>query len=91
MNLIDRFLTRRQISNKEMQLLGVTAMVIAGKYQEIYPPPIEDYIHLSDGACTKDQVVALEAVVLRELDFSVNFPTPNYFLQLFSRAINVTE
>lgn len=90
-NLIDRFLARRQIRRNEMQLLGVTAMVIAAKYQEIYPPTIEDFVYMTDDACSKPQVIKMEEHVLRELDFSINFPTPNYFLEVFARAIGVPD
>ena len=52
-NLTDRFLARRQIRPNQMQLIGVTAMVIAAKYQEIYPPTIEDFVYMTDDACSK--------------------------------------
>jgi hypothetical protein len=52
-NLTDRFLARRQIRRNQMQLIGVTAMVIAAKYQEIYPPTIEDFVYMTDDACSK--------------------------------------
>jgi len=90
-NVTDRFLARKQIRRNEMQLLGVTSMVIAAKYQEIYPPTIEDFVYMTDDACSKAQVILMEEHVLRELDFSINFPTPNYFLEVFTRAIGVPD
>ena len=66
-------------------------MVIAAKYQEIYPPTIEDFVYMTDDACSKSQVITMEEDVLRELDFGINFPTPNYFLEVFSRAIGVPD
>merc|ERR1719199_2421150 len=36
-NLIDRFLEKRQVTRKKLQLCGVTRMLIAAKYEEIYP------------------------------------------------------
>lgn len=59
-NIIDRILARRQLRRQEMQLLGVTAMVIATKYQEIYPPMISDFVFLTDDACSKEQVITME-------------------------------
>ena len=46
---------------------------------------------MTDDACSKSQVIAMEELVLRELDFSINFPTPNYFLEVFTRAISVPD
>lgn len=47
-NLIDRFIEKCLVVRKEYQLLGITAMMIASKYEERYPPNIEDFIHISD-------------------------------------------
>ena len=40
MNLVDRYLALTRISRKKLQLVGVTAMLIASKYEEIYPPEV---------------------------------------------------
>ena len=42
-NIIDRFLTKRVVSLVKLQLVGVTAMFIAAKYEEIVGPVIEEY------------------------------------------------
>lgn len=42
-NIVDRFLSKRVVSLAKLQLVGVTAMFIAAKYEEIiafrYAPP----------------------------------------------------
>ena len=43
-NVIDRFLTKRVVSIVKLQLVGVTAIFIAAKYEEILTPGIRDYI-----------------------------------------------
>lgn len=53
-NVIDRFLEHRFISREDYQLLGVTAMNIACKYEEIHPPVIEDFIHITDNTYNKE-------------------------------------
>jgi len=47
-NLIDRYCMVKQVLRNEYQLLGVTAMLIASKYEEIYPPEIRDFVHITD-------------------------------------------
>src|SRR5690606_17026459 len=37
-NIIDRYLETTQVSRQKFQLIGVTAMLIASKYEEIYSP-----------------------------------------------------
>mgnify|MGYP001811161153 CR=1 FL=1 len=39
-NLIDRFLEQKQVTRKHLQLVGVTAMLIASKYEEIWAPEV---------------------------------------------------
>jgi G2/mitotic-specific cyclin-B, other len=53
-NLIDRFLEKQVVTKENLQLVGVCAMLIACKYEEIWPPLIKDYIHISDNAYTKE-------------------------------------
>jgi len=47
-NLIDRYCMVKDVLKNEYQLLGVTAMLIASKYEEIYPPEIRDFVHITD-------------------------------------------
>jgi len=37
-----------------LQLIGVTAMHIAAKYEEIYAPEVRDYVYITDEAYSKD-------------------------------------
>lgn len=53
-NLIDRYCERVQIVRTSYQLLGVTAMLIASKYEEIYAPEIRDFVYITDKAYTKE-------------------------------------
>ena len=47
-NIIDRFLMQRHISRKKLQLQGISAMQIACKFEEIYPPEISDFVYITD-------------------------------------------
>ena len=53
MNLIDRYCSMTQIARKDYQLLGITSMLIASKYEEIYIPKIEDFVDITDNTYTK--------------------------------------
>ena len=52
-DLIDRFLEREKIQILEFQLLGITAMFIACKLYELYPPVISDFIQVTKNSFTK--------------------------------------
>ena len=53
-NMVDRYCERNQVKRKAYQLLGITSMLIASKYEEIYPPFIKDFIYITDKAYTKE-------------------------------------
>lgn len=53
-NLIDRFIDRKHVSREELQLVGSSAMFIASKYEEIYPPELNDFVFICDNLYTKE-------------------------------------
>jgi len=56
-NLIDQFLTTQNIYRNKLQLVGVTAMLIASKYEEIYPPIVSDFVYITDNAYTREEIL----------------------------------
>lgn len=56
-NLIDRYLEKEQVNRQKLQLVGVTSMMIASKYEEIYPPIIKDFVYITDNAYTKEEIL----------------------------------
>lgn len=55
-NLIDRYLERMEVSRPKLQLVGVTSLLIASKYEEIYPPELRDLVYICDRAYTRVDV-----------------------------------
>mgnify|MGYP005851396875 CR=1 FL=1 len=55
-NIIDRYLEIEEVSRSDLQLLGVTAFLIAAKYEEIYPPDLTDLVYICDRAYTRQDV-----------------------------------
>lgn len=76
------------ISHKELQLVGVTAMLLAAKYEEIHAPSIVDFVYITDTAYTSAQIRAMEQKILKELDFFLGRPLALHFLR---RAAKVCE
>ncbi|XVE55814.1 hypothetical protein DITRI_Ditri03aG0187300 [Diplodiscus trichospermus] len=83
---IDRFLSLNALSRQKLQLLGVSSMLIASKYEEINPPNVEAFCYITDNTCTKDEVVKMEADILNYLDFELGNPTVKTFLRRFTRV-----
>src|SRR6056300_1755735 len=70
-NLIDRYLELKAVTRKNLQLVGVTAMLIASKYEEIWAPEVRDFVYISDRAYTREQILACEKGLLNELAFEL--------------------
>ncbi|PKA55714.1 Cyclin-B1-1 [Apostasia shenzhenica] len=85
-NIIDRYLSLELVHRKELQLVGVGAMLIACKYEEIWAPEVQDFILISDGAYTRVQVLRMEKKILNKLEWSLTYPTPYVFIVRFLKA-----
>ena len=90
-NIIDRFLQTVRVPKENLQLLGVSAMLIACKYEEIYPPEVKDFVYITDNAYTAQQVLSTECLILKTLNFNLTVPSSFRFLQRFSRLCEIDE
>lgn len=85
-NLIDRFLEREEVSRPKLQLVGVTCLLIASKYEEIYPPELRDLVYICDRAYAKTDIIAMEEKVLKTLEYQITIPSAHAFLVRFLKA-----
>ncbi|RRT64678.1 hypothetical protein B296_00028527 [Ensete ventricosum] len=85
-NIIDRFLARQTVVRKKLQLAGVTAMLLACKYEEVSVPVVEDLILISDRAYTREEVLEMEKLIVNTLQFNMSVPTPYVFMRRFLKA-----
>ncbi|WWC59283.1 uncharacterized protein I303_101834 [Kwoniella dejecticola CBS 10117] len=85
-NLVDRFLSKRVISLVKFQLVGLTALFIAAKYEEVICPSIEHFLHMTDGGYDTDEILKAERYMLSTLSFDLSYPNPLNFLRRISKA-----
>jgi len=85
-NLIDRYLTRIPVMRKRLQLVGVVAMFIASKFEEINPPELHDWVYITDNAYTKDDILKMECNMLTTLSFQIVVPTAAHFFDVLEKA-----
>ncbi|RCV19109.1 hypothetical protein SEVIR_3G373900v4 [Setaria viridis] len=84
--LIDQYLSQKCIQKQELQLLGITSMLIASKYEEFCAPSVEEFCIITDSTYQKAEVLDMERKVLNDLGFYLSVPTTNTFLRRFLRA-----
>lgn len=82
-NIIDRFLERVQVSRAQLQLVGVTAFLLASKFEEIFPPEIMTCMALTDYHYERAEVLAMERDILAAIDYQVCVPTGHHFLSRY--------
>ena len=61
-NIIDRFLASQTVVRKKLQLVGVTAMFLACKYEEVSVPVVDDLVLISDRSYTRDEILDMVIV-----------------------------
>jgi hypothetical protein len=79
-NLVDRFLETSSVSKNKFQLVGISAMMIAGKYEEIYPPKLPQYCKVCAGAYTEEEIKSMEQLILDKLNWNLTVATAETFL-----------
>uniref|UniRef100_M3Z153 G2/mitotic-specific cyclin-B1 n=1 Tax=Mustela putorius furo TaxID=9669 RepID=M3Z153_MUSPF len=82
--IIDQFTQNNWVPKKMLQLVGVTAMFIASKYEEMYPPETGDFAFVTDNTYTKYQIRQMEMEILRSY-FGLGHPLPLHFLRRASK------
>lgn len=87
-NIIDRFLSAKVVQLDRLQLVGVTAMFIASKYEEVLSPHVANFRHVADDGFTEEEILSAERYVLTALNYDLSYPNPMNFLRRISKADN---
>ena len=90
-NIIDRFLHKQNIPNNQLQLLGVVALLIASKYEEITYPSIENLVFITKKTYSKNEIIKFELFILKTLNYEFTFPTVLIFFDLLALNFNMSE
>ncbi|KPP61464.1 cyclin A2-like [Scleropages formosus] len=90
-NYIDRFLSSMSVLRGKLQLVGTAAMLLASKFEEIYPPEVAEFVYITDDTYTKKQVLRMEHLVLKVLSFDLAAPTINQFLTQYFMYESVSK
>ena len=64
-DFVDRYLAAtHDVPKSQLQLIGTTSLFVAAKFEEIYPPKLQEFAYVTDGACTEKDILQLEIVML---------------------------
>lgn len=90
-NILDRYLMKMPTLRGKLQLVGVSSLLIACKYEEIYPPEVRDCVYITDYAYDREEVLAMESQILVALDYQIFVPTGFHFLSRYLNCISASE
>ncbi|KAI3865335.1 hypothetical protein MKW92_016194 [Papaver armeniacum] len=89
---IDRFLSLRSVHRQRLELLGLSCMFVAAKYEEIDHPSMEEFSGITNNAgITKDEMLKMEREILRLLNFEMGNPTIKTFLRRLITRVSAQE
>ncbi|CAM8941588.1 unnamed protein product [Rhodiola kirilowii] len=85
-NYIDRYLMTNVVKRNKLQLLGVSCLLVASKYEENVPPYLEEMCFLTDNSSTNDEILNMEKEVVKLLNHEMNAPTIKTFLRILAKV-----
>ena len=87
-NILDRFLSTVVTDRSKLQLVGVSSLLIAAKYEEWAPPPVAHLQSLTSNACKAQEILLQECLILKQLRYDICVPTGDAYLKRFTFALN---
>lgn len=89
-NYVDRVLAKLVVLRHHLQLIGIACLLIASKYEEIFPPTVDDFVYIADYTYSRRQLLDMEKLVLNSLKFQLSAATCVDFTSrfLFCAGIN---
>ncbi|CAD6190991.1 unnamed protein product [Caenorhabditis auriculariae] len=90
---VDRFLESgiQEVTPKTFQLVGTTALFIASKYEEIYPPKCQEFAGYTDGAFSSQAVRQMETIMVRALNWALSSLTSVHWLATYMQLLGKKE
>ena len=88
MNIMDRFISKFKVENNEFQLVGISSYLIASKYEDIYPPYVDELSQICNFIYTTDDILKKEYEILVGLNFDILYNSSYKYLSFFH---SVTE
>ena len=88
-NVIDRFFSQHLIQKRDVQLVGIAALLMVTKYEEIYPPEIRDLVYITDHAYNKAEILEMESEIVNTLHFQLTIPTIHSFLCRYLKVYSI--
>ncbi|XP_039736678.1 G1/S-specific cyclin-E1 isoform X1 [Pteropus medius] len=72
-DFFDRYMaTQQDVVKTLLQLIGISSLFIAAKLEEIYPPKLHQFAYVTDGACSGDDILTMELIIMKALKWHLS-------------------
>ena len=88
-NIIDLYLSLKRIKRRNLQLLGITALFIACKQNEIIFRHLKEYAYITDNAYNTEEILDMEKNILQTIDFNILFPSALSFYEILCNKFKI--
>lgn len=90
--IFDRYMSIiNNIDKNRLQLIGVTSLLIACKYEEIFSPEMRDFICILDREYEKEDLMDQENNMLKILKFEVIYPTSLRYYEILRIEFGIED
>jgi cyclin B len=90
-NILDRYSCVSLIKKDIYQLVAISAVLAASKYEEVQPPQIDDLMAVTRNMFSRSQIIKMEYILLVSLSFNLSVPSPLVFLEYYLQLMDVDE
>ncbi|XP_038610705.1 G1/S-specific cyclin-E1 isoform X2 [Tachyglossus aculeatus] len=91
-DFFDRFMaTQQNIVKTLLQLIGISSLFIAAKLEEIYPPKLHQFAYVTDGACTEDEILSMELIIMKALKWNLSPLTIVSWLNIYMQVAYLND
>ena len=91
-SLVDRFLAKvTNVPKRKLQLIGVTAIFLACKYEETMMPTLDYFVSVAADEYTAEEILDMENEMLKVLEWNMSVTTAVYFLRRCSKGLLIDK
>lgn len=83
-HLLDSFLSRDTVAAADLQLLGLTVLFTAAKFEEVKPPKLAKFLSITEKQFSHDAVITLEGRILASIGFQISTESPCQLLEVIA-------
>ena len=80
MNIMDRYVSKFKSKNSEFQLIAISSYFIASKYEDIYPPYLDELCQICNYIYSNEDIIKKEYEILVGLNFDILYNSSYKYL-----------